>query len=104
MENTIRDLKYGVGLNHMPSGRFGANAAWLALNVIAHNLMRWTRRLALPETPLTTGTTRRRYSRTPGPPPRRPPLLHPHPPRRWPWRHAFLAAVARIRRIEVRRN
>ena len=36
VENTIRDLKYGVGLNHMPSGRFGANAAWLALNVMAH--------------------------------------------------------------------
>src|SRR5262245_39630744 len=33
VENAIRDLKYGVGLNHMPSGRFGANAAWLALNV-----------------------------------------------------------------------
>ena len=24
VENTIRDLKYGVGLNHFPSGRFGA--------------------------------------------------------------------------------
>ncbi|MGH9247093.1 MAG: IS1380 family transposase, partial [Acidimicrobiales bacterium] len=35
VENTIRDLKYGVGLNHMPSGRFGANAAWLGINVIA---------------------------------------------------------------------
>ena len=42
IENTIRDLKYGVGLNHLPSGRFGANAAWLALNVIAHNLARWS--------------------------------------------------------------
>ena len=28
VENVIRDLKYGVGLNHLPSGRFGANAAW----------------------------------------------------------------------------
>jgi hypothetical protein len=27
VENTIRDLKYGVGLNHLPSGRFAANAA-----------------------------------------------------------------------------
>ena len=26
VENAIRDLKYGVGLNHLPSGRFGANA------------------------------------------------------------------------------
>jgi hypothetical protein len=24
VENTIRDLKYGMGLNHLPSGRFGA--------------------------------------------------------------------------------
>ena len=27
IENAIRDLKYGVGLNHMPSGRFAANGA-----------------------------------------------------------------------------
>ena len=40
-ENEIRDSKYGLGLNHMPSGKFGANAAWLALNVVAHNLCRW---------------------------------------------------------------
>ena len=31
VENAIRDLKYGVGLNHMPSGRFAANGAWLAM-------------------------------------------------------------------------
>ena len=30
IENAIRDLKYGVGLNHMPSGCFAANGAWLA--------------------------------------------------------------------------
>src|SRR5579859_1181272 len=45
VENVIRDLKYGLGLNHMPSGKWGANAAWLALNVIAHNLCRWLGRL-----------------------------------------------------------
>ena len=27
VENAIRDLKYGVGLNHMPSARFAANGA-----------------------------------------------------------------------------
>ena len=27
VEDAIRDLKYGVGLNHLPSGRFGASAA-----------------------------------------------------------------------------
>ena len=42
VENAIRDLKYGVGLNHLPSGRFPANAAWLAVQVLAHNLARWT--------------------------------------------------------------
>ena len=31
IENAIRDLMYGVGLNHLPSGRFAANAAWLAV-------------------------------------------------------------------------
>ena len=46
VENVIRDSKYGLGLNHMPSGKFGANAAWLALNVIANNLCR-VRREAL---------------------------------------------------------
>ena len=33
VENAIRDLKYGVGLNHLPSGRFAANAAWLAVQL-----------------------------------------------------------------------
>ena len=38
IENAIRDLKYGVGLNHLPSGRFAANGAWLAVQTMAHNL------------------------------------------------------------------
>lgn len=29
VENTIRDLKYGGGLNHVPSGRFAATAPGL---------------------------------------------------------------------------
>ena len=39
IENAIRDLKYGVGLNHLPSGCFAANGAWLAVQVLAHNLV-----------------------------------------------------------------
>jgi len=64
----IRDLKYGVGLNHLPSGRFSANAAWLVLNALAHNLGRWVRRLGLgPESPpMTTKTLRTRYLTVPG--------------------------------------
>ena len=61
IENAIRDLKYGVGLNHLPSGRFAANGAWLAVQVIAHNLARWTARIGLGEQIVTTKTLRRRF-------------------------------------------
>ena len=61
IENAIRDLKYGVGLNHLPSGRFPANAAWLAVQVMAHNLARWTARIGLGELVVTTKTLRRRF-------------------------------------------
>ena len=61
IENAIRDLKYGVGLNHLPSGRFAANAAWLAVQVIAHNLARWTARIGLGEPVVITKTLRRRF-------------------------------------------
>ena len=60
IENAIRDLKYGVGLNHLPSGRFAANAAWLAVQVMAHNIARWTARIGLGEQIVTTKTLRRR--------------------------------------------
>ena len=61
VENAIRDLKYGVGLNHLPSGRFAANAAWLAVQVLAHNLARWAARIGLGEQLVTTKTLRRRF-------------------------------------------
>ena len=54
IKNAIRDLKYGVGLIHLPSGRFAANAAWLAVQVMAHNLARWTARIGLGERMVTT--------------------------------------------------
>ena len=70
----IRDLKYGVGLNHMPSGRFAANAAWLAIQVMAHNLARWTARTGLGEQVVTTNDPPAavllpRRTNHPGPPP-----------------------------------
>ena len=61
IENAIRDLKHGVGLNHLPSGRFPANGAWLAVQVMAHNLARWTARIGLGEQVVTTKTLRRRF-------------------------------------------
>ena len=61
IENAIRDMKYGLGLNHLPSGRFAANASWLAVQVMAHNLARWTARIALGEPVATIKTLRRRF-------------------------------------------
>ena len=61
IENAIRDLKYGVGLNHLPSGRFPANAAWLAVQVLAHNLARRTTRISLGAAVMATKTLRRRF-------------------------------------------
>ena len=72
IENAIRDLKYGVGLNRLPSGRLGANAAWLAFQVLAPNLARWTGRIGLGEALLTTKTLRRRFFSLPARPPARP--------------------------------
>ena len=101
IENAIRDLKYGVGLNHLPSGRFAANAAWLAVQVIAHNLARWTARLGLGEGIVTTRTLRRRYFSLAGR------LTHSarrwtlHLPRRWPWAGQLAAALARLRAIPL---
>jgi hypothetical protein len=97
VENVIRDLKYGVGLNHLPSGKFAANAAWLALNVIAHNLARWTSRIGLGETLITTKTLRTRYLDLPGRLTRSARKLHLHLPTRWPWAHEFLLALDRLR-------
>lgn len=42
VELAIRDLKEGAGLEHVPSGDFDANSAWLQCAVLAHNLIRWT--------------------------------------------------------------
>ncbi len=101
VETTIRDLKYGVGLNHMPSGRFGANAAWLALNIMAHNLARWTSRLGLGETLIATDTLRRRYLRTPGRITFSARKFTMHMPQRWPWAERFDSSLANLRAVVV---
>jgi hypothetical protein len=99
IENTIRDLKYGLGLNHLPSGRFGANAAWLALNVIAHNLSRWVGRIGLGEPLITHKTLRRRYFRLSGRITRSARRATLHLPERWPWADAFNTALTNLRAV-----
>ena len=97
IENAIRDLKYGVGLNHLPSGRFAANGAWLAVQAMAHNLARWTTRIGLGEQIVTTKTLRRRFFSLAGRLTRSARLLTLHLPERWPWEEKFNRALARLR-------
>jgi hypothetical protein len=99
VEDAIRDLKYGVGLNHLPSGKFAANAAWLNFNVAAHNIARWTSRLGLNETLIATDTLRRRHLRTPGRTTRSARKLTLHLPEHWPWAEQFNNSLARLRAI-----
>ena len=102
IENAIRDLRYGVGLNHLPSGRFPANAAWLAVQVIAHNLARWTARIGLSQPAVTTKTLRRRFFSLAGRLARSARRLTLHLPQRWPWQNQFSGALARLRALPSR--
>ena len=101
VENAIRDLKYGVGLNHLPSGRFAANGAWLAIQVMAHNLARWTARISLGEQVATTKTLRRRFFSLAGRITRSARRLTLHLPQSWPWQEKFGRALARLRAIPL---
>jgi hypothetical protein len=78
-ELAIRDLKDGAGLRHCPSGRFLANAAWLVIATLAHNLLHLPGRL--------TRSARQR-------------LLH--LPTDWPWATQFLGALTRLRAVPLR--
>jgi len=101
IENAIRDLKYGMALNHLPSGRFAANGAWLAVQVIAHNLARWTARIGLGAGIVTTKTLRRRLFGLVGRLTRSARRVTLHLPARWPWAIEFRTALARLRAIPL---
>ena len=101
IENAIRDLKYGVGLNHLPSGRFAANAAWMAVQILAHNLARWTARIGLAEQVVTTKSLRRRFFSLTGRLTRSARRLTLHLPQGWPWQTQFSRALLRLRAIPL---
>lgn len=100
VENAIRELKYGFGLNHMPSGKFGANAAWLALNAIAFNLVRWLGRLT-DNIRSQIKAMRFRLFGLPGRLVRSGRRLRLRLPRDWPWASEFTRALARLRAISL---
>ncbi len=102
IELAIRDLKEGSGLNHAPSGRFFANAAWLLISALAHNLARWIAHLGLQASgPIVAQTIRRRYLTLPGRITRSARRAILHLPTRWPWSESFKKALARLRAIPL---
>ena len=101
IENAIRDLKYGVGLNHLPSGRFPANAAWLAVQIIAPKLACRMTRVGLGEPVVTTKTPRRRFFSLAGRITRKARRLILHLPQDWPWQNQFSNALARLRALPL---
>jgi hypothetical protein len=104
VELAIRDLKEGAGMEHCPSGKFFANAAWLACAVLAHNLTRWTARLGdiHPDDQLTvTRTIRTRVLALPGRLVNRSGRQVLRLPERWPWATAFTRALANLRALPM---
>jgi len=100
-ELVIRDLK-DQALRHFPSGRFNANAAWTVIACLAHNLLRWSELLGLPERrPRRARTLRRRLVALPGRLTRTARRWTLHLPARWPWQDDFLAALARLRALSA---
>ena len=99
VELVIRDLK-DQALAHFPSGRFFANAAWTVIAALAHNLLRWTGVLGLPDrTVRVARTLRRRLLAIPGRLTRSARHWTLHLPARWPWQHDFIEALTRIRAL-----
>ena len=102
VELAIRDLKEGAGLEHIPSGQFFANAAWLCCAVLAHNLIRWTASLGdiTPADQLTVARTiRTRLIALPGRLVNRSGTRTLRLPTRWPWADNFHHALTRLRAI-----
>ena len=91
IETVFADLIDGP-LAHIPSGRFGANSAWVLCAAIAHNLLRTAATLAgSSHATARSATLRRKIVNIPArlARPQRKPILH--LPSHWPWAQAWLA-------------
>lgn len=102
VELDIRDLKEGAGLEHVPSGQFHANGAWLQCAVLAHNLIRWAATIG-PERPVdrraVAATLRARLIAMPGRLVNRAGTPTLRGPRNWPWRAWFDRRLAAVRSL-----
>ncbi len=102
VEQSIAELK-SAGLAHLRSGRFMANAAWLALAGMAHNLGRAIGQLAGHDLERATAATLRRAVFTvPGRLVNSGRRLHLRLPHSWPWTERITAALNTITAIPLR--
>ena len=101
-ELAIRDQKESAGLDHLPSGRFEANAAWLLISALAHNTYRWITLLTQTQNQrrLITGKTIRRHLF------QIPARLVNHGgkhilrlPARWPWANTYQTTLTNLRAL-----
>jgi hypothetical protein len=102
VELAIRDVKEGAGLEHIPSGNFQANSAWLQCAVLAHNLIRWTATLGeirVEDQLVVARTIRTRYIAVPGRNVNRAGRPTLRLPTRWPWADAFTNALDKLRQL-----
>jgi len=98
VELAIRDLKEGAGLDHIPSGHYHANAAWLACAVLAHNLGVWVTTIA-GAVPVTNRTRRTRLISLPAVIANRSGRMLLRLPSKWPWAAEFRAALNALRAL-----
>ena len=103
VELAIRDLKAGAGLEHVPSGRFHANAAWLQCAVLAHNLTRWTAILGhvrVDDQLVVARSVRTRLLGMPGRLVNRSGRSTLRLPSNWPWATTFVNALIALRDLQ----
>jgi hypothetical protein len=99
VEQVIADLK-DQALARFPSGDYHANAAWTVLAALAHNLLRWTQLLGLPDSTVRAARTlRRRLIQVPGRLTRHARGRTLHLPARWPWHDDYTRALKHIRAL-----
>jgi len=103
VELAIRDLKEGAGMDHVPSGNFSANSAWLQCAVLAHNLIRWTATLGT-ERPVdqlaVARTIRTRLLAVPGRLVNLAGTITLRGPKNWPWAQWFNLRLDRLRTLQ----
>ena len=104
VELAIRDLKQGAGLEHVPSGDFHANSAWLQCAVLAHNMIRWTAiagKVRVENQLVVARTLRTRLLAIPGRIVNRSGRPTLRMPTNWPWATSFATALDALRGLDL---